>query len=100
MSDLEKEGRDLRERTAHLRRQFLGAELQTCWIAVERAQFELKLGDTHEAQKEWAVAERGAQVIQRFLGDGPERLEEIEAKLAELREAVRALRSELDGAGR
>ena len=96
MSDLEKEIRDLRERTAYLRRQFLRAELETCSIAVERGRLELSLGDTQEAEKEWAVAEHGAQVVQRFLGEAPSQLGDIEARLIELRESLAGLRLELD----
>jgi hypothetical protein len=62
MSDLEKEIRDLREKTNHSRRQFLEVDLQTCFIAIERAHLELSLGNTHEARKELDVASHGADV--------------------------------------
>jgi predicted nucleic acid-binding Zn-ribbon protein len=96
MSDLESEIRDLRERTKHNRHEFLKADTQTCFIAVERAHLELSLGNTHEAQKELELANRGVQVIQRFLSEAPGQMPEIEAKLADLKESLESLRLEID----
>jgi hypothetical protein len=96
MSDFENEIRALREKTESNRRQFLLAELQTCFIAIERARFELSLGNTHEAEKEFELANRGKQVIERFLSEAVGRMPEIEAKLPELRASVASLRLDLD----
>src|SRR4051812_37719539 len=92
MSDLESEIRDLRERTKHNLHEFLKADMQTCFIAVERAHLELSLGNTHEAQKELEMANRGVEVIQRFLGEAQGQMPEIEEKLAELKKSVESLR--------
>ena len=96
MSDLENEIRELREKTRHNRHQFLKAYTQTCLIAVERAQLELTLGKTHEAQKEFDVANCGFQVIQRFLSEAPDQMPDIEARLANLKESLESLRVEID----
>ncbi len=96
MSDLEDEIRELRETTKRNRRQFLRTEVQTCFIAVERGQLALSLGNTHEARKELATATRGAEVTQRFLVEAMEEMPEIETKLAELKKALESLRLDLD----
>jgi uncharacterized membrane protein len=96
MSEFEDEIRALRERTESNRREFLRAELQTCFIALDRARFELSLGDTHEAEKEFEVANRGKQVVERFSRETAGLMSEIEPKLAELRASIASLRAELD----
>jgi hypothetical protein len=97
MSDFGKDVRDLREKTDFPRRQFLEVDLQTCFIAIERAHLELSLGNTHEARKELAVATRGADTIERFLRDVEGEKGELERKLRDLRGSLESLRSELDG---
>ena len=96
MSDLDDEIRQLREKTKQNRHQFLKADTQTCFIAVERAHLELSLGNTHEAQKEFDLANRGAQVIQRFLSEAPDQMPDIEARLANLKESLESLRVKID----
>jgi hypothetical protein len=98
MSNFEDEVRDLREKTRQTRRQFLETDLQTCFIAIERAQLELSLGKTDEAQKELAVATRGADVIERFLREAPGEMADIESRLAGLRSSLESLRVELGAA--
>ena len=95
MSDLEKDIRDLREKTNYSRRQFLATDLQTCFIAIERAHLELSLGNTHEARKEFVVASKGADVIERFLRKAAGEMADLEAKLVDLRSALESLRTEL-----
>jgi hypothetical protein len=92
MSSFDDEIRDLRERTEQNRRQFLITELQTCFIAIERAHLELSFGNTDEAQREYAMATHGVEVIQRTLTETTRPLKEIQAKLAELTDSVQALR--------
>jgi hypothetical protein len=95
MSDSESEIRDLREKTNQNRRPFLVTEVQTCFIAIERAQLEISLGNTHEAQKELAVASRGADVIERFLREAAGEMADIESSLAGLRSSLESLRAAL-----
>ena len=97
MSDFESEIRDLSERTKQNRREFLRTELQTCFIALDRARLELSLDNADEARKELAMVRRGIQVIERFLGEEPEPepVAEIEAKLANLKASAESLRLEL-----
>lgn len=95
MSNLGDEIRDLLEKTSQNRRQFLETEVQTCFIAIERAQLELSLGKTHEAQKEFVIASRWADVIEGFLRQAPVQMADIEAKLVELRSSLESLRAEL-----
>jgi hypothetical protein len=96
MNDRGKEIKELLEKTRHTRREFLRTDLQTCRIALERAQLELSLGNTDEARRELAAAERGAQVIQGFLGEAPGQNADIAEKLEDLRASLRSFRSELD----
>ena len=93
--NLDDEIRSLREKTNNSRRQFLEASLETCFIAIERAHLELSVGNTHEAQKEFLVARRGADVAERFLREAPVQMAHIEAKLADLRSALKSLGAEL-----
>ena len=52
------------------------------------------------------AAERGSQDIERFLGEAPEEMDDIQPKLTELRTSIEAFRLELerlpgsDGGGR
>jgi len=96
MSDFENEIRALRERTESNRRQFLRAELQTCFIALDRARFELSQGNIDEAEKEFEIVSRGKQVIERFLSKAAGQMPEIEQKRAELRMSLLSLRADLD----
>jgi hypothetical protein len=96
MRDFEDEIRVLREKTKSTRRQFLLAEVQTCSIALERAQYELSLGNTDEARKELAVAGRGVEVARRFLNEAAGPMPEIESELAHLDEGLESLRLDLD----
>jgi len=93
MSDSESEIRDLREKTNQNRRQSLETEVQTCFIVIERAQLEISLGNTDEAQKEFAVASLGADVIEQFLHKAPGEMADLEAKLADLRSSLESLRA-------
>jgi|SRR5581483_10923918 len=96
MSDIEDQIQHLHERTESNRREFLRTELRTSSIAVEKARFELSVGNTHEAEKEFVIASRGIQVIEKFLREAPSEIPEIEPKLASLRASVQSLKSELD----
>ena len=96
MRDFDDEIRDLREKTEQSRFALLRTELQTCVITFERARFELALGNIHEARKECAAAERGTQVIERFLAGAPGPMDDIEAKLANLKGLLESLRLELE----
>jgi len=92
MEDLQEEIRQLRQRTNQNLREFLETDLQTCFIAVDRGELELSLGNSLEAQKELRMAGRGADVIERFLRDADQPLEDIEARLVDLRAALDSLR--------
>jgi hypothetical protein len=96
MDEFEKEIRDLREKTESNRREFLRVELQTCFVAIDRARFELSVGKIDEAEKEYEVASRGREVIERFSSEAAGQMPEIDAKLEDLRKALRSLRSDLD----
>ena len=95
MSNLDDEILKLRDKTNQNRRDFLRIDLQTCFLALDRAEFELSLGNRDEAAKELAAAYRGSAVIERFLREAPEELEEIRIKLAELKGSLAAFKAEL-----
>jgi hypothetical protein len=92
MSDLGDEIQSLREKTRENRREFLRVDVQTCFIAIDRARFEMSLGNSHEVRKEIAMTERGVEVIEHFLAEAPGELVEVQAKLAELKAALEALK--------
>jgi hypothetical protein len=96
MENLRDEIQELREKTRQNRRQFLETDLQTCFIAIERAELELSLGNSLEARKELAVASRGADVIERFLREAEPPEADLEGRLADLRAALGSLRRKLD----
>jgi len=96
MENLENEIQELRERTKQNRRQFLETDVQTCFIAIERAELELSLGNSHEARKELAVASRGADVIERFLREAEPREADLEGRLADLRASLDSLRQKIE----
>ena len=96
MEDLENEIQELRERTKQNRREFLETDLQTCFIAIERAELELSLGNSHEARKELAVASHGADVIERFLRGAEPAEAELEKRLDDLRAALDSLRQHIE----
>jgi hypothetical protein len=95
MADLDDQIRDLRQRTVKNRIEFIRADLKTCFIGLDRARLELSLGNTDEAKKEVAAAQKGAGVIDRFLREAPDpdnqlhkEFERLQAVLAEVRQEV------------
>src|SRR5438067_722728 len=96
MSDFESQIRALRDRTESNRRQFLQTELQTCFIALDRARLELSLGDSSEAEKEFEIASHGKRVIEKFLGEAADEMPRVEEKLTELKASLSSFRSDLD----
>lgn len=93
---MDEEIRRLSENTARTRYQFLTVELQTCFTAIDLAQFELSVGNAAIAEREVAAVEEGIRVLQRFLPDvsGKPR-EELEARLAELQSMLDSLKADL-----
>jgi hypothetical protein len=96
MENLEDEIQELREKTKQNRRQFLETDLQTCFVAIERADLELSLGNSLEARKELAMATRGADVIERFLRETEPPEADLDVRLADLRASLDSLRRKLD----
>ena len=97
MSDLDDEIRELSGRVQRTRRQFVKTELQTCFTALEMAEFELSIGNTTVAQTEVASVEKGVSVLQRFLSALPQdQRREVDAKLAELNARLESVKANLD----
>ena len=96
MNEFEQDIRSLAEKTESNRQQFLRTDLETCFIAIEKARLELSLGNTQEGEKEFTAAQHGAEVVEHFLGQGRGPVAEIEGRLAELKASLKSLRSELD----
>ena len=97
MRDIDKDIRELREKTGRTRYQFLMAELQTCFTALEMGKYELSVGNTTVAEREVASVEKGIRAIQRFLPEvSAEQRTEVETKLAELNEILDSLKAELN----
>ena len=87
---------DLREQVQHNRRELIRTELQTCFIALDRARFELSLGESYEARKEYSIVCHAMQTIERFLRQASSDMTEVESQLAELKASVESLRIELE----
>ena len=97
MGDIDKDIRELREKTGRTRYQFLRAELQTCFTALGIGKYELSVGNATVAEREVAAVEKGIRAIQRFLPEvSAEQRREVETKLAELNEILDPLKAELN----
>jgi len=53
-------------------------------------------GNIDEAEKEFPMANRGKQIIEKFWTEGADPMTEIERKLVELKASIASLRSDLD----
>ena len=97
MGDIDKDIRELREKTGRTRYQFLRAELQTCFTALEIGKYEHSVGNVIVAEREVAAVEKGIRAIQRFLPEvSAEQRREVETKLLELNEILDPLKAELN----
>jgi hypothetical protein len=96
MRDLKKEMTDLLEKTRRTRYQFLQAELQTCFTAVDMGNYELSLGNVDVTKWEVNIVEEGVRTIQRFLGETSlEQRKAIESRLADLQCSLDLLKTKL-----
>jgi len=93
---MDEEIRRLFEQTGRTRYQFLTVELQTCFTAIDLANFELSLRNRAVAEREVLAVEEGIRVIQRFLPEvSGEPRTEVEAGLAKLQSQLASLKAEL-----
>lgn len=98
MKRLDKEIRELTEKTEYTRYQFLQAELNTCVTALDMATYELSIGNLLIAKREADSVQKGIQTIERFLPEtSGERRTQLEGQLASLKSAFQALLQELSG---
>src|SRR5271157_4384116 len=89
MPDLDAEMKELAQRTAEIREQFLRVELETCFTALDMAKFEMAAGNTHVVMRELAVVGKGIATVERFLpGATAEARPELKVRLAELKAAL------------
>lgn len=94
---MDDEIRELLARSAHNRRQFIKAALQSCVTALEIADFQLSVGNAHEARREVVFIEKGVRRVRHFLaGSTSEQQTEVEARLAELTNALQLLKAQLE----
>src|SRR5947209_16561229 len=96
MKELKDEIEELRRRAESNRRAFLRADLRSCEIAVDKGQYELERGKTDEAEKEFAMAQRGVEIIANILSDAQQSLPEVETGLAALKRSLLSLRANID----
>jgi len=81
--------KELAQRTAEIREQFLRVELETCFTALDMAKFEMAAGNTHVVMRELAVVGKGIATVERFLpGATAEARPELKVRLAELKAAL------------
>lgn len=93
---MDEEIRSLFEKTARTRYQFLTAELQTCFTAVDLAMFELSIGNIAIAENEVAAVEKGIRAIRRFLPElSGEPGTEVAASLTKLQAQLDSLKAAL-----
>jgi hypothetical protein len=96
MGELDKEMSDLLEKTRRTRYQFLKAELQTCFTALDMAKYELSIGNVDVVEKEVRFVEEGVRTIKRFLGETSlEQGREIDARLANLQGSLDLVKAKL-----
>jgi len=98
MRDIDDEVRDLLNRTARTRYQFLQVELQTCFTALDFAKHELSVGNRHIVEMEIGVIERGIHTIRRFLGEtSAEQRRTIEQRMQTLQTDLDPLKAKVAG---
>jgi hypothetical protein len=96
MNDLEKDIRELFEKTTRTRYQFLLTDLQTCFTGLEMIKFHLSHGNIQVVKKEIASVEKGISAMQRLVPSlGPEQRLTIETKLTDLIDQFERLKAEL-----
>lgn len=96
MRDVNKDIRELLEKTAETRQQFLQAELETCFTAVDMAKYELSVGNFDVAEREVSYVEHGIRTLRRFLSEMPlEQRRQIEARVADLQHSLELVKSKL-----
>ena len=88
----DEEIRELYDKIARTRYQFLRTELRTCITALELAKYELSVGNFPVAEREVVSIEKGIRTIQRFLpevsaeqGTELQRLADVKARLDSLK---------------
>ena len=101
MNELDRQIRELTEKTEYTRFQFLKAELGTCLTALDMAKYELSVGNIAIAKREIDSVEKGIRTIERFLSEtSGEQKTQLESQLADLKAAKAELHSmapELNG---
>ena len=92
----DEEIRELRDKIAGTRYQFLRTHMQTCITALEMANYELSIGNTSVAKGEVAAVEKGIHTIRRFLPEVTgEQKTELQARLADVNARLDSLKAEL-----
>jgi len=100
MDDLSSQVRELMERTARIRSEFLLTELQSCSIGLAMAHQALLIGDREAAQREVVFVEKGLHIVERLIPvlTQTER-SSVEARLAELKTLLETLQADITGPG-
>lgn len=95
--DLAEQVRELTEMTARIRREFIWAELNTCFASMEMAKFEVSIGNLAVASREISATEKGIQVVERFLEDlTDEDRVPVTGKLNELKSGLESVKREFE----
>jgi|HubBroStandDraft_1064217.scaffolds.fasta_scaffold227634_1 hypothetical protein len=96
MGNLDKEIKQLYERTARTRYEFLKNEVQSCRTALDMAEFQLSTTNRAGAESEAAYVTKGVAVLHRFLPlASTDHQLEIGRKLAEIEAALVSLKARL-----
>jgi len=93
----DEEIRELYDKIARTRYQFLRTELRTCIMALEMAEYELSVGNSPVAEREVVSVEKGIRTIQGFLPEvSAEQRTELQARLADVKAMLDSLKVELN----
>jgi hypothetical protein len=97
MRDMDKEVRDLHQKTTQTRYAFLQAELETCFTAIDMAKYEISVGNIDVAEREVSFVEDGIRTLRRFLTDmPPEEQRKIENRAGILQAMLDEIKAKLN----
>src|SRR5690242_11699849 len=93
---LDEEIRQLRRKTDSTRATFIRAELQTCTLALEVAEYQLSMGKLDVVKREVASVLEGISALQRVLREASaEQQIQVKAEVMQLQARLKPLQLEL-----
>lgn len=95
--NIDEEIKEILEQSLRTRYQFLRAELETCFTALDMARYELSVGNMAITLREIASVKAGIQALERFLPDIPAGQQKaiIETRLTKLQAGLDSLKRDV-----